>query len=94
MRVRGISGEKNGGSGMRMKEESGRGQGSFDALNSPLHVRSPGERARISRQSVGERTENVGGEGKKPVVEIYQTEEPLKILERGMKGTANWAVHD
>ena len=86
MRVRGISGEKNGGSGMRMKEESGRGQGSFDTLKCPLHVRSPGERARIPRQCIGERTENVGGVGEKTAVEVYQPEEPLKILERGRRG--------
>ena len=86
MRVRGISGEKNGGSGMRMKEESGRGQGSLDTLKCPLHVRSPGERARIPRQGIGERTENVGGVGEKTAVEVYEPEESLKLFERGRRG--------
>ena len=86
MRVRGISGEKNGGSGMRMKEESGRGQGSFYTLKCRLHVSSPGEGARIARQGIGERTENVGGVGEKTAVEVYEPEEPLKILERGRRG--------
>ena len=86
MRVRGISGEKNGGSGMRMKEESGRGQSSFYALKCRLHVSSPGEGARISRQCISERTENVGGVGKKTAVEVYEPEKPLKILERGRRG--------
>ena len=44
MRVRSISSEKNGGGGVRMKEESGRGQGGFDVLKGQLHVGSPGER--------------------------------------------------
>ena len=82
MRVRGIRGEKNEGSGMRMKEESGRGQGTFDVLKCRRHVRSRGERARIPRQGVGKRMENVSGVEKKTGVEVYQTEEPLKILER------------
>ena len=78
---------------MRMKEESGRSKGQLNLLKRRLHGGSPGERTRITRQGICERTENVGGVGKETVIEIHQTEETLEILERGRSRIVGDGIH-
>ena len=46
--IGGVSGERDGSSGVLMKQEGGRGKGRLNLLKSSVHGRCPGERARIT----------------------------------------------
>ena len=85
MAIGGISGEGDWSSGVRMEEESSRGQNFLDAVKSRFHSRRPGERARVASQGISERLENNGGMRKKTAVKADESEKTLEILEGGRK---------
>ena len=85
MAIGGISGEGDWSSGVRMEEESSRGQNFLDAVKSRFHSRLPGERGRVASQGISERLENNGGMRKKTAVKVDESEKTLEILEGGRK---------
>ena len=83
--IGGISGEGNWSSGVRMEEESSRGQNLLDVVKSRFYSRLPGERGRVASQGISERLENNGGMRKKMAVKVDESEKTLEILEGGRK---------
>ena len=85
MAIGGISGEGDWSSGVRMEEESSRGQNFLDAVKSRFHSQRPCERARVAGQGISERLEDNGGMRKKTALKIDGAEKTLEILEGGRK---------
>ena len=93
MSVRGISGEGESGSRIRMNEGNCGGEGRLSSLEGGGTGRTPSESLGGASESISERLKDTGGMRDKTVVEIHEAEETLEIFISGGRRESENGVH-